>query len=76
MFLIALMEHDKPPIKVTAVLDEQADKNRLLFALPPDAIILLKQPSKSYSLKNGKSTYYVCKGQSCLPPTNDLQEWL
>ena len=26
------------------------------------------------TLKNGKTTYYVCRGHSCLPPTNDPGE--
>ncbi len=76
MFLMALLEHDKSPLKVTAVLDEQTDKNSLLLELPQDAIIILSEPTKDYPLRNGKATYYVCKGNSCLPPTNDLYEFL
>ncbi len=76
MFLTALLEHDQPPMKVTAVLDNQTDKNSLLLELPQDAIIVLKNPTKDYPLKNGKTTYYVCKGRSCLPPTNDLYGFL
>lgn len=75
MFLSALLEHTKPPIEITVVLDEQIDKGDLPIALPPEAIaILLPQPTKEYPLKNGKTTYYVCRGHSCLPPTNDLNE--
>lgn len=74
MFLISLLEHVKPPMKVMAVIDEQTDKSSLLLALPQDAIIILRKPTKDYPLKNGKTTYYVCRGHSCLPPTNDLNE--
>ncbi len=75
MFLRALLEQVKPPMKVTVVLDEQTDKSTLPLAFPTDAVvILLDVPTKEYSLKNGKTTYYVCRGHSCLPPTNDLNE--
>lgn len=77
MFLTALLEHTKPPMKVTVVLDEQTAKGSLPLTLPEDVIvILLSQPTKEYPLKNGKVTYYVCRGHSCLPPTNDLNEWI
>ena len=75
MFLTALLEHEKPPIKVTVVPDQQTDKSGLPLAFPPEAVVvLLDAPTKEYSPKNGKTTYYVCKGHSCLPPTNDLNE--
>lgn len=75
MFLRALLEHTEPPMKITVVLDEQTEKSGLPLVLPPDAVvILLPQPIKEYPLKNGKTTYYVCRGHSCLPPTNHLEE--
>ncbi len=75
MFLRALLEYAKPRTKITAVLDEQTDKSTLTLLLPSDAtVILLPKPTKEYPLKNGKTTYYVCRGNSCLPPTNDLNE--
>lgn len=75
MFLRVLLEHDKPPMKVTVVSDQQTDNRGLPLAFPPDAIVIfLDAPTKEYPLKNGKTTYYVCRGQSCLPPTNDLNE--
>ncbi len=75
MFLIALLEHDKPPMKITVVMDEQTDKSKLSVALPPDGvIILLAEPTKEYPLKNGKTTYYLCRDHSCLPPTNTIDE--
>ncbi len=77
MFLCALLEHTKPPIKITVAVDEQTDKSSLPLTLPPHAaVVLLQQPTKEYPLKNGKTTYYVCRGNSCLPPTNDLNELL
>ncbi len=75
MFLTALLEQEKPSMKITVILDEKTDKNSLPLAFPPDAVvILLDSTTKEHPLKNGKTTYYVCKGHSCLPPTNDLNE--
>ena len=77
MFLRALLEHETPPMKVTVVLDEQTGKSGLPLEFPPDAVvILLDAPTKEYPLKNGKTTYYVCRGHSCLPPTNAPKELL
>lgn len=75
MFLTALLEQVKPPMKVTIVTDETTDRHTLPLAFPSNAIVmLLDSPTKEYPLKNGKTTYYVCRDHSCLPPTNDLYE--
>lgn len=75
MFLNAHLEHSNPPMKITVVPDAHTKKSELLPALPSDAIVVLfAQPTKEYPLKNGKTTYYVCQGQRCLPPTNTLHE--
>ncbi len=75
MFLIALLEHTSPPMKVTIVADGQTNTEKIPLELPADAvIILLPHPLKEYPLKNGKTTYYVCRGHRCLPPTNDFNE--
>ncbi len=75
MFLLALLEYNEPPMKVTIVADDKTDTKSLPLALPANAmIILLTKPAAEYSLKNGKTTYYVCKGKVCMPPTNDLNE--
>ena len=77
MFLCALLEHDRPPMKITVVTDEKTDKSTLPLAVPSEAVIrLLPKATKEYPLKNGSTTYYVCRGHSCLPPTNALHEWI
>ena len=76
MFLLALLEHKDPPPKVTAVPAEQADAVRLPLAVPPDAVLLLREPSAEFPLKDGTTTFYVCRGHSCLPPVHDLSEVL
>ncbi len=74
MFLISLLEYTQPPTKITVVLDEKTDTSKLKFSLPSDATIILSKPTKEQPLINGKTTYYICKGHSCLPPTNDLND--
>ncbi len=75
MFLTALLEYNEPPLKITIALDKNTDINDLLFSLPEEAITkVLPQPTDEYTLKDGKTTYYICTKNSCLPPTNNLNE--
>lgn len=75
MFLISLLNYDKPPMKITVVMSDEAEKSTLPLDLPNDAVILLlPKPTEKYPLKNNRTTYYVCRRNSCLPPTNDLNE--
>lgn len=76
MFLTALLEYLEPPMKVTIVPDGQERKDCLPLGAPLDAaVVLLQQPTKEYPLKDGKTTYYVCRGHSCLPPVHELNQW-
>ena len=75
MFLLALLDDVTPPAKVTVVLGERENIGTLPVTIPPDkAVTLLRNPTEEYPLKDGKATFYVCKGYSCLPPVNDLSE--
>ena len=75
MFLLALLDHEMPAPKVTVVLGEQENTDTLPVKLPPDtAVTLLRRPTAEYPLKEGKTTFYVCRDHSCLPPVNDLSE--
>ena len=77
MFLLALLNHDAPPPKVTVVLAKQSDADSLPLTVPPDAVmLLLETPTAEYPLKGGKTTFYVCREHSCLPPINNLQALL
>ena len=71
MFLLALLNHECSPTKVTVVPDDAADISKLPLLFPMDAAIILKKPTDNYPLKGGKTTFYICRGHSCLPPTND-----
>lgn len=75
MFLRGLLRHNNPPVKITVVPDEQTDAGAISPELSAEAIVmLLPQPTGEYPLRNGKTTYYVCRNNSCLPPVNDFQE--
>ena len=74
MFLLSLLDHETPPPKITVVAGEQENISDLPAALPPDAAVtLMAKPTEEYPLKEGKTTFYVCNGHSCLPPVNDLK---
>ncbi len=73
MFLTALSDYLDPPDKVTVVWKDPKDIENLSLKIPLDtAVYILKDGTEEYPVKNGKTTFYVCKGQSCLPPVNDL----
>ncbi len=74
MFLTALLNASAPPTTITVVPDADADTQKLPLAVPADAVAVLRAPSAEYPLKSNRTTYYVCKGHSCLPPTNDLHK--
>ncbi len=72
LFLIALLFYLYPPRKITVVLSGK-EKNDILPKLPLYADIkILSEATKEYPLLDGKTTYYVCKDQTCLPPSNEL----
>ena len=74
MFLIALLEYDNAPDKVTIVVKEKKDLEELRCRVPLDMVIhVLENPTKDYLLLNDKTTFYVCKEHSCRPPANELK---
>lgn len=74
MFLLALLEYDNAPDKVTIVVKEKEELEKLKYRISLDtAICVLEKPTKDYPLLNDKTTFYVCKGHSCLTPVNELR---
>ena len=74
MFLIALLDYDNAPDKVTVVVNKKEDLKQLRCRIPLDAVMnVLENPTKDYPLLNDRTTFYVCKGHSCLPPVNELK---
>lgn len=73
MFLMALSDYLDPPEKITIVVKNKEDLEDLPCRISLNAIAhVLDGPTKEYSLKNDKTTFYVCQGRSCQPPTNEL----
>lgn len=71
MFLIALLTYLNPPEKITVVLAKEDSRDKILPRLPLYADIkFLEQAKEGYELLNNKTTYYICKNQTCFPPTN------
>ena len=74
MFLIALLDYDNVPDKVTVVVNRKEELEHLRCRIPLDVVInVLENPTKDYPLLNDRTTFYVCKGHSCLPPVNELK---
>ncbi len=76
MFLNALVQFEAPPLSITVVPEGRMEPKKAALMLPPEAAVVFRQPSREFPLKNGKTTFYVCRGNTCLPPVNELQEAL
>lgn len=73
MFLLALLLHENPPPQITVVLPSASERDEPKDGLPLYAdVTVLRSSTGAYKLLNGQTTYYVCKGRTCLPPTNTL----
>lgn len=73
MFLTALLLHENPPPKITVVLPSDSECGKLRNELPLYAdVTILPSPNAEYKLLNNQITYYVCRGRTCLPPSNTL----
>ena len=75
MFLIALSDYIDPPKKMIVVVKDKKDLKDLSCRIGLDTIVrVLDHPTKEYLLRNDRTTFYVCKGRSCQPPVNELEE--
>lgn len=70
MFLLALLNHTDPPVTITVVSDSPIDLAALARCVPEGTVCTWRAPDRSYPLKNGQTTYYVCRDGRCLPPEN------
>lgn len=72
LFQTALLLYLYPPEKITVVLAGE-EPEKILASLPLYADVrILTEPTDEYALVNGKTTYYVCKDYTCLPPSNEM----
>lgn len=75
MFLLSLLDEEMPPDKLTAVLAHPSQRHSLPL-LPADVLLkILEKEDANYPLIGGLTTFYLCRGQSCFPPVNDLSEY-
>ena len=73
-FLAALSDRLEPPPKVTVAVGDRAELGELPFLLPPEAaLVIVDPPTAEYPLLEGKTAYYVCRGNTCLPPVTELR---
>lgn len=73
MFLISKMLYENPPVHITVVLENNSGIKEIKDNLPFLANITIAPESSGYPLLNGKTTYYVCRGYSCMPPSNKIE---
>lgn len=70
-FLLALSDFLTPPDHVTVVLAEPDSIFATCKRLPLNALISIQHaPMPGFPLLDGRTTYYVCTGQTCLPPSH------
>ena len=71
-FLMALLLQEVSEEKITVVLGEEDRAEEILRRLPLFVEVhVLPQETQEYQLLNGKTTYYICKDHTCLPPSNE-----
>ncbi|MBQ7646711.1 MAG: thioredoxin domain-containing protein [Clostridia bacterium] len=72
MFLISKMLFDDPPADIVIAKGKGFDISDL--RLPILANIRTTEQNKEYPLINDRTTFYVCRDKTCLPPGNDLND--
>ena len=71
LFLLAKLLYENPPEHVTIVFKDKNDLSEIRMKLPLFANISVVNESEKYPLLNNKTTYYVCRGNMCLQPSNE-----
>jgi len=73
MFLIALLFYLEPLQKITVVLGKEDCAEEIIAKIPLYADVkIIAEATEEYKLLNEKTTYYVCKEHTCLPPVNRI----
>ena len=72
MFLLAKLLNEVPPPRVIISAKVSPDISNLPFL----ANVTVVQADNKYPLLNDRTTFYVCRGNTCLPPSNMLSEEL
>ncbi len=72
MFLTAVLMYENPPVHVTVVTNNHLKMTDLQKQLPLLANVSVVTESAEFPLLNGRTTFYICKDQMCLPPVTSL----
>ena len=72
MFLLAKLLYEAPSLRVVITAKGSPDISKLPFL----ANVTVAQADNKYPLLNDRTTFYVCRGNTCLPPSNMLSEEL
>lgn len=74
IFLTALSDYLDMPEKITVVIKEQNTEENIPCKINLGTIInVLDGPTQEYKLLNDKTTFYICRNHSCMPPVNDIE---
>lgn len=74
-FLIAVSLYMNPLEDIVCVLKEKNDLEIIKAKRKFNTNIrILESQTDEYKLINNKTTFYVCKNHTCMPPTNDLKK--
>ncbi len=74
MYLLVLSDRLAPPPQVTVSLRDRAEVRDLPLRVPLEVPVRVAEAgSEEYPLLNGKTTFYVCRENVCLPGTNALE---
>ncbi|MBR1823919.1 MAG: thioredoxin domain-containing protein [Ruminococcus sp.] len=68
MFLLAKLMYEVPLSHITVAVKGTDDLSEI--RLPFLANVSARQTNEQYPLLNDRTTYYVCRGNMCLPPAN------
>ena len=73
-YLTAFMQYQITPEQVICVLKNPDDLDKIKGKPSFSAnIIILQEPTEQYPLVNNRTTYYICRNYSCLPPVNEYE---
>lgn len=69
-YMSALLMNINPPTHIVCALVDEC------LPFPVNAAVrVIEGGNENYPIVNGRTTYYVCKDNKCLLPTNDLAEY-
>lgn len=70
-FLTALSIYQNPPEHIVCVVKDKSDLKKLKVKMQQGAdILVFEEETAEYKRINDKTTLYICKAHSCMPPVN------